>query len=399
MNIRWQQIRIFGLLIVLFALLANGASILVSQGWHNAMIQGVYAVGLSGLLLVCTVIHWLQARRSGLFGLFAYLITLLSLAYAQIAAFLTLAELSGIEEVRSTFLAVWDPVIRTAVQGVSIGFILFGFSIAWSGVFPKWTGLLIALGAALQLLAQDTREAAGPLFVLFATGGAVLFAAGLAWIGWTLFSNRGPERQVPGLSSLDRQWGGPFLVFAGILLAVDAFANMIGGVSLASGITHLMSYTALLIVPFLLYASHREKAGWQGFLGLFFTQLGSAFYLITAFLILAQLAGIIDNNRALLASWVDIPLGRVGEYLSIAGMFLLGWEAIRSGVFPRGSGWLVVLGIAVALPFVFTIQAYYLGILWVLGAILEGAGVAWMGWTLLKRNPAVEKAPLVEGLP
>jgi hypothetical protein len=67
----------------------------------------------------------------------------------------------------------------------------------------------------------------------------------------------------------------------------------------------------------------------------------------------------------------------------IVGMFLFGVEAIQSRVFPRWSGWLVLIGIALALPFLFTIQAYYLGIFWVLGATIQGIGIAWMGWTML----------------
>jgi hypothetical protein len=159
--------------------------------------------------------------------------------------------------------------------------------------------------------------------------------------------------------------------------------NMFGGLSMMSGITHLLSYTVLLLTSFLIYAAQGDRAGWWGGSGFVLAQLGAALYIITAFLIVAQLAGAIDNNRALMASWEDIPVGRAGGYMSTLGMFLLGIEAIRSGVFPRWSGWLVVIGIALALPFTFTIQAYFLGIFWVIGAAIEGIGIGRMGWTLL----------------
>jgi len=133
----------------------------------------------------------------------------------------------------------------------------------------------------------------------------------------------------------------------------------------------------------ILYGAHGSRASWFGFTGLVFTQLGATLYMITAYLIFAQLSGAIDNNRALMASWEDIPVGRYGGYMVIFGMLLFGMEAVRSGVFPRWSGWLVLLGLALALPFTFTIQAYYLGIFWVLGATLQGIGIAWMGWTML----------------
>jgi hypothetical protein len=167
---------------------------------------------------------------------------------------------------------------------------------------------------------------------------------------------------------------------------VDAVENMFGGLSLTSSVTHLASYTALVLIPLVLHAAHGERAGGWGFAGFLCTQLGAALYIITAYLIFAQLSGAIDNNRMLMASWEDIPVGRVGGYMTTLGVFLFGVEAIRSEVFPRWSGWLVVIGIALALPFTFTIQAYFLGIFWVLGAIVEGVGLGWMGWILLKKQ-------------
>jgi hypothetical protein len=229
----------------------------------------------------------------------------------------------------------------------------------------------------------------GSLFSFLPIAGSLLFGAGLIWIGWALWSGRGWNFQEPGLSGLDRAWGAPFIILTGLTLAVDAAVNMFGGLSLMSGMTHLASYTALLLTSFLLYAAHGKQVSRVGFAGFVSTQLGAALYMITAYLILAQLAGSIDNNRMLMASWQDIPVGRVGGYLATFGIFLFGIEAIRSGTFPQASGWLVVIGILVALPFTFTIQDYFLGIFWVLGAILEGLGIAWMGWTLRTRARAV----------
>jgi len=369
------------------SVLMNGMNIVVYLGYHNTAIQGVYAIGFTGLILACTFIHLAQASQSGLFGLFSYLLNVLSLAYSNVVTFLILAELSGIEGAQVTSLAIWHPTMRLAVYGIFPGLTLLGISVAIAGVFPRWSGILVALGVSLQLPAQYAVEIAGPLSFLFTIGGSLLAGAGLIWMGWTLWSGKGWNAVEPGLSNLDRAWGAPFVLLTGLILAIDAALNMFGGLSLASGITHLLSYTALLLTSALLYSAHGERVRATGFAALLLTQLGAALYIIPAYLIVAQLSGALDNNRMLTASWQDIPVGRIGSYLSILGMFLFGVEAVRSGVFPSWSGWLVMAGIALALPFAFTIQAYFLGIFWVLGAILEGIGIVRMGWSLLKKEP------------
>ncbi|HET9589300.1 MAG TPA: hypothetical protein VFO91_10970 [Anaerolineales bacterium] len=377
-----------GLLIIVASLLMNGMNILVYSGYDNVTIQAVYGAGFTGLVLAATIIHIAQSRRAGVFGLLAYLVSVLSLVYANVVTFLILAELSGIEGAQQTLAGIWEPLMRISVYGIFVGWTLLGISIAQAGVLPRWAGILVAGGVAFQLPAQYAMEMAGSLFFLFTIGGSILFGAGLIWIGWALWSGKGWQREEPGLSNLDGNWGGLVVIFTGFMLAVDASVNMFGGLSLASGITHLVSYTTILLTAFLLYAAHGERASWAGFAGFLFAQLGAALYMITAFLVVAQLAGAIEDNRMLMATWEDIPVGRIGSYLVLLGMFLLGIEAILSQVFPRWTGWLVVVGIALALPFAFTIQAYYLGIFWVLGAALEGIGVAWMGWTLLSKRPA-----------
>ncbi len=294
--------------------------------------------------------------------------------------------LIGTEEAQTTFQAIWDPVMRLALHGTYFGLTLLGISIARAGVLPRWSGMLLAIGVTVELASAYARELARPLFLLFAIGGSILTMAGLTCTGWALWSGRGWDQQEPGISSFDLVWGAPFVILTGLLLAVDAAVNMFGGLSLTSGLTHLLSYTTLLFTSFLLYAGYGERARGTGFAGFVLTQTGATLYLIPACLIVAQLTGIIDNNRMLMASWQDIPVGRIASYMTILGMFLFGVEAIRSEVYPHASGWLVVTGIAVSMPFLFTIQDYFLGIFWVLGATLEGIGVGWMGWTLWRNR-------------
>lgn len=83
-----EQLRWGGLWIILTSLLMNGMNIVVYLGYHNAAIQAVYAIGFTGLILSCTIIHTAQARHAGLFGVLAYLISLFSLALSNVVTFL-----------------------------------------------------------------------------------------------------------------------------------------------------------------------------------------------------------------------------------------------------------------------------------------------------------------------
>ena len=386
MTIR-KQLRWAGLLIILISLLVNGAGILIYSGGKTAILQAVYGLGFTGLVLACSMIHIAQARRSGWLGSIAYPVTVLGLAYANINNFLTLAERVGIPDAHETYVSLGEalPLPHLAAYSAFIGFTLLGFSVTMAGVFPRWSGVLIALGSALQIPAQFAMELSGPLTI----GGSILLGAGLVWIGWSFWSGKGWNMEEPGLSHPDRIWGGPVVMLAGFLLAVDANVNLFGGLNLTSGLTHILSITLNVLAVFLIFGAFAERANWTGLTGIILAQLGTMLYFSTAFFIVAQLAGAIDNNSMLMATWVELPIGRTGQYLTILGMLLLSIGAIRSEVFPPWSGWLVLIGIALAFPFTFSVQDYFLGIFWVIGGTIEGMGVIWMGWAVLAANKPV----------
>jgi hypothetical protein len=74
----------------------------------------------------------------------------------------------------------------------------------------------------------------------------------------------------------------------------------------------------------------------------------------------------------------------------LLGILLFGVSALRAEVFPKGSAWLVVSGLALLLPSQFQSQDYLFTIFWIIGATLLGIGLGWMGWNLYKKNPLVE---------
>ena len=396
MSVR-EQLRWGGWWIIVSSILMNSMNIVVYLGYQTAAIQAIYGVGFTGLILAATIIHIAQAQRAGISGTLAYLLCVLSLVYANVLTFLILAERSGIEGAQQTIVEIWNPVMHPAVYGIYVGWTLLGISVGQAGVLPRWAGILVALGVAIQLPAQYAMEIAGPLFFLFTIGGSVLFGAGLIWIGWALWSSRGWSDEEPGLSNLDRAWGAPLVILTAVLMTVNAYVNTFGGLTLLDGAVHLLGYTTFIFSIVILYTAQARRAGGMGLAGFVFLHLGAILTLIPAYLILAQLTGQIDNNRVLMATWVDIPIGRAGLYMVLLGLLLFGLGVIRAEVFPRWSGWLILIGLALLLPSQFQSQAYLFSIFWVIGATFQGIGLAWMGLTLLNRGATKEFVRLNEG--
>ena len=386
-----KQLQWGGLLIIVVSLLLSISNIIVYAGKHNAAIQAVYGVGYTGLILACTIIHIVQSRRAGLFGLFAYLVSVLCLVYVNVATFLTLADLAGIEGTEQALTAVWSPMIP-AVYAIFVGLILLGLAVAYAGVLPRSSGILMALGMGLQLPAQFAIDLAGPMFFIFTIGGSVIFGIGLIWIGWTLWSNKELLDEDPRLSNLDRMWGSPLVMFSALLLIADAWLNSIANLTLFDSIIHLLSIATLILAIVILYTAQADRAGTMGLAGFFFLHLGATLNFIPAYFIMAQLAGQLDSNQALMASWIDIPVGRYGSYMLFLGILLFGVASIRAEVFPRWSGWLIVIGLGLLLPSQFQSQAYLFSTFWIIGATLLGVGIGWMGWILFRNRDTQQAA-------
>ena len=377
-NLRWG-----GWVIILSALLTNSSKILAALGFQNTANQAIYGLGFTGLVLSITIIHITQAPKAGGLGLVAYLISVLSLTYANVANFLILAELAGVPEARQAMAGIWNPVLQISFYGVFSGLALLGISVARAGILSRWGGIILTAGAATQLLAQAIPNSARPLYLLSTIGGTVLNSIGLIEIGWVIRSEKEGAGAVVKLSNLDRAWGGPFVMLSAGLLVLNAYLNSFADLILFDGITNLLSTTAFMFTIVILYTAQAERSERIGLAGFVLTHLGATLSVITAYLIMAQLAGQIQDNRALMASWVDIPVGRVGSYMLLAGLCLFGVGVVRAAVFPSWSGWLFLTGFALFLPSQFQSQAYLFSIFWVIGAVLQGISLGWMGLTLI----------------
>jgi hypothetical protein len=381
-----KQIQWGGLLIIIVALLVSIPNALLYVGIHNFALHIAYGIGFTGLILACTLIHIAQARRAGIFELVTYVLAILFLAYVNVVTFMDLVAMAGIPGTQQAIADVHGPVWLAANYGLYVCLVLFYLASAQVGVLSPSAGMLTAFAVAIQLPAQFAMDMAGPMFFTFSVGGSILFGLGLMWMGWSLWSDKELPTEELDLSSLDRVWGAPIVVLAALLLVLNAYTNTFSAQTLPNGIINLLSMTMLLLSSVVLFIAQGRRAGTTGLLGFAFTHLGAALSIIPAYLLMAQLAGLIESNRALTASWVEFPFGRVGNYMLILGMILFGISVIRAEVFPSWTGWLVVIGVALFLPSQFQSQAYLFLIFWAIGATLAAIGLGWMGWLLIRNH-------------
>jgi hypothetical protein len=74
-----------------------------------------------------------------------------------------------------------------AFGGFVVGFVLFGVAMAKTASFPRPSGLLVAVGAPVQLVGFALAEFASPALWAVAVLGSVALGAGLAWPGYRMW--------------------------------------------------------------------------------------------------------------------------------------------------------------------------------------------------------------------
>lgn len=130
------------MLVSLEAVLIGGLGAVIHAGHRSAGLQAASFLGFTGLGLATAVVCLVQARRADALSRLAYLLTTLSAVYANITAFLVLAELTGITEARQAREALWTrlALTRWAAAGVCFGMTLLGVSVLQARVLPPWSG-------------------------------------------------------------------------------------------------------------------------------------------------------------------------------------------------------------------------------------------------------------------
>jgi hypothetical protein len=147
---------------------------------------------LIAVLLVLVGVFVRQLPRSGRLGLAGFL-----------AAFVgtSMMLMEGREHLFShdfgqgTPVGLWQLIATSLV--FSVGYILLGVAIYRAGVLPRGAGVLLAVGGPIVAFSPPI----GILAVLIL--GHTLFGAGLAWLGYALFSSPTDRRSVGSRPSAD----------------------------------------------------------------------------------------------------------------------------------------------------------------------------------------------------
>lgn len=368
------------------------AGAILLAGADGTAVRSVYFIGFTGMTLAVTFIYMYQSERLGLLFAGVYVWTTISLLMANVLAFLALAEALGIEGMDAARTGVW-PVLRLVMYGVAAGLFLTGISIVRAKVLPRFAGVMVTAGALLlhlpgQIPFSFNQQLASPA----AATGSLLIGAGFLWIAWEIRADAGPASQGPLRSAPNAIWGPPFVVLTAVLLAINAYANNIGDLSVFDGVVNLISVIGLVIGVSLVHTAQSDTAGLTGFTGFLMIFFGAVLFVIPAFFISAQLFGMLDSNQALMASWQAIPIGQVGNYMLNLGLFVFGISAVRSGTFSAWAGWLMVVGTALSVPSLFQTRPYFFLIFWAIGTTLTCIGLGRMGWELRKKR-AVPNLP------
>jgi hypothetical protein len=202
--------RLSGVAIILGALLAIIGNVLSSilfpgndpHQYVSALWLPVMLLSFIGSLLLVVGLPGMvarQATRAGWLGLVGFaLIIIGGILFTSLNAttFLVLPWLA----VNAPKLAAGNgpPAIFVYVLVASllfaVGGVLLGIATMRAGVLPRWAGLLIIVGAVLNLVAFPLSGAIGSIVGTLAF---VLFALGFAWVGYALVSGGGSEIAQP----------------------------------------------------------------------------------------------------------------------------------------------------------------------------------------------------------
>jgi hypothetical protein len=177
-----------------FAILA-GASMVLAPFLHPESPQSgawvpvhmLYFATLTVVLLVLVGIFVRQLQRAGWLGLAGFLLAFVGTAMGLLEG---REHLFSHDFGRGTPSGLWELILASFV--FSVGYLLLGVAVVRAGVLPRGAGVLLAVGAPLVAFAPPIGVQAVTII------GHTLFGAGLAWVGYALFTGtEDPSAESP----------------------------------------------------------------------------------------------------------------------------------------------------------------------------------------------------------
>ena len=152
-----------------------------SAAWVSVHL--LYFATLMGILLVLVGIFARQLQPAGRLGVAGFLTAFVGTAMGLLEG---REHLFSHDFGQGTPVGLWQLILTALVS--TIGYVLLGVAIAKAGVLPRGAGVLLAISGPIVAFSAPI----GVLAVI-ATGHA-LFGAGLAWVGYALWTERVPAK-------------------------------------------------------------------------------------------------------------------------------------------------------------------------------------------------------------
>ena len=189
------------------ALIAGGLSMAVATALHPSQETTATILGaevrlvaahvlftLSSLLVLLGLpgLYGTESVRMGRLGLAGFLLAFMGTTLVAVSGnFGFLAPVLAAESPATIdAINVYLPVVAlngVAFGGFVVGFILFGMAMAKTATLPRFSGLLVAVGAATQVFGFALAQTVLSALWIFAILGSVALGAGLAWPGYQLW--------------------------------------------------------------------------------------------------------------------------------------------------------------------------------------------------------------------
>jgi hypothetical protein len=206
------------------ALIAGGLLMVVASALHPSrettatileaevrLVAAHVCFTLSSLLVLLGLpgLYGAHSVRMGRLGLIGFLLAFLGT---------TLVAVSGNFGFIAPVLAAESPATIDAINaylpevalnavafiGFVVGFVMFGMAMAKTATLPRSSGLLVAMGAPIQLLGFAMGQFVSRALWTIGILGSVALGVGLAWPGYRMWQHRRPDPLSPAPAAADR---------------------------------------------------------------------------------------------------------------------------------------------------------------------------------------------------
>jgi hypothetical protein len=167
---------------------------------------------LSSLLILLGLpgLYGVHSVRMGRIGLVGFLLALMGTMlvavsgnFGFIAPVLAAESPATIDAINAYLPEV--ALNAVAFVGFVVGFVLFGVAMAKTAVLPRSSGLLVAVGAPIQLVGFALGQFVSPALWTIGILGSVALGVGLGWPGYQLWQDRRPaDPLLPAAAAADR---------------------------------------------------------------------------------------------------------------------------------------------------------------------------------------------------